>query len=88
MITIQPTSARNGNSEVPVHKLKAKQGYTVRKMEKDKMDTVYLHICARMKFRNKKKFQYDIPAYISSTVLKLFSWSTTICNLTHSLYHQ
>jgi hypothetical protein len=30
------TGARNENLEVPVYFLKAKQGYTVRKMEKDK----------------------------------------------------
>jgi hypothetical protein len=29
------SSARNGNLEVPVSFLKPKQGYTVRKMEKD-----------------------------------------------------
>jgi hypothetical protein len=29
------TSARNGNLEVPVYFLKAKQGYIVRKIEKD-----------------------------------------------------
>jgi hypothetical protein len=29
-------SARNGNVEVPIYFLKAKQGYTVRKMETDK----------------------------------------------------
>jgi hypothetical protein len=29
-------SAGNGNLEVPVYSLKAKQGYTVRKMETDK----------------------------------------------------
>jgi hypothetical protein len=29
-------SVRNGNVEVPVYFLKAKQGYTVRKMEQDK----------------------------------------------------
>jgi hypothetical protein len=30
-------SARNGNVEVPVYFLKAKQGYTVRKIEKGKL---------------------------------------------------
>jgi hypothetical protein len=30
------SSAQNGNLEVPVYFLKVKQGYTVRKMEKDK----------------------------------------------------
>jgi hypothetical protein len=29
--------ARNGHLEVPVYFLKSKQGYTVRKMEKDKL---------------------------------------------------
>jgi hypothetical protein len=30
------TSARNGNLKVPIYFLKARQGYIVRKMEKDK----------------------------------------------------
>jgi hypothetical protein len=49
-----PYSARNGNLEVPVYFLKAKQGYTVRKMDIDG---------AGMKFRNKKKFRYGIPVH-------------------------
>jgi hypothetical protein len=46
---------------VLIYFLKAKQGYTVRKMEKDKW-VLYILISAGMKFRNKKKFQYDITA--------------------------
>jgi hypothetical protein len=33
---LAPCNARNGNLEVPVYFLKAKQGYTLRKTEKDK----------------------------------------------------
>jgi hypothetical protein len=40
----------------------AKQGYTVREMEKDKQ-VYYILISAGMKFRNKKKFRHNIPAY-------------------------
>jgi hypothetical protein len=35
-VSLTTNSARNGNVEVPVHLLKAKQRYTVRKVEKDK----------------------------------------------------
>jgi hypothetical protein len=55
-------SARNGNVEFPVHFLKAKQGYTVRKKAEDKW-TLYILISAGMKFRNKHKFRYGIPAH-------------------------
>jgi hypothetical protein len=55
-------SARNGNVEVPVYFLKVKQGHNVRIMENDKQ-TQYISISAGMKFRNKKKFRYSMPAY-------------------------
>jgi hypothetical protein len=50
-----------------VYFLKAKQGYTVRKMKKK----IYIYIrpyrpmliSSGTKFRNKKKFQYGMPAY-------------------------
>jgi hypothetical protein len=46
------TRARNGNLEVPLYLLKAKQGYTVRKrMEKVKC-IQYILITVGMKFRN------------------------------------
>jgi hypothetical protein len=56
-----PYSARNGNVEEQVRFLKAKRLYTVRKMEKINGYTeVCILINASMKFRNKKKYQYDI----------------------------
>jgi hypothetical protein len=50
---------------VPVYFLKAKQGYTVREMEKDIYVRPYssMLISSGTKFRNKKKFQYGMPAY-------------------------
>jgi hypothetical protein len=42
--------------------LKAKQGYTIRKMEKDKTDVVYIGKCW-YETQEPKKFQNDIPAY-------------------------
>jgi hypothetical protein len=43
--------------------LKGKQGYTVRKMEKN--ISGYILVSAGIKFGNKKKFRYSIPAYTS-----------------------
>jgi hypothetical protein len=52
------TQCLKWKSEVAVYFLKAKHEYTVKKMKKkDK------RISAGMKFRNKYKFWYDIPAY-------------------------
>jgi predicted glycosyltransferase involved in capsule biosynthesis len=51
------SSARNGNSEVPVYFLNAKLGYIVRKIEKHK-GVQYIFITAIMKFMNKKNFWY------------------------------
>jgi hypothetical protein len=48
--------------EVPVYFLKAKQGYTVRKMETDKW-TYCIMISEHIKFSNKKKFWYGMTAY-------------------------
>jgi hypothetical protein len=45
-----------------IYFLKAKQRYTVRKMEKDKW-MYYILISAGMKFKNTKKFQCGIQAY-------------------------
>jgi hypothetical protein len=47
---------------MPVDFLKAKQGYTARKTDKDKWIGLY-YISADMKFRNKNKFRYGIPAF-------------------------
>jgi hypothetical protein len=55
------SSTQNGNLEVPVFFLKAKQGYNIRKIGKYKW-IQYILISAGMKFRNKKKFQH-IPAH-------------------------
>jgi hypothetical protein len=65
------TSARNVNSELPVYYLKAKQGYTVRKTEKDKW---ICYISAGMKFRN-KTFRYSIPAY--TCPFRALCWADT-----------
>jgi hypothetical protein len=48
-LSIVLVRARNGNLEVPVHFLKAKQGRTVRKMEEDEW-IEYMLISAGMKF--------------------------------------
>jgi hypothetical protein len=56
------TSARNGVSEVPLCFLKAKQGYTVRKMEADKW-IWYTLVSTGMNFRSKNKFRYGIPVF-------------------------
>jgi hypothetical protein len=56
------TSARNGNLEVRDIFLKAKQGYTVRKMETDKL-TYCIMISEHIQFSNKKKFWYGMTAY-------------------------
>jgi hypothetical protein len=56
------SSARNGNLKVPLDCLRAKQGYIVRKIEKDKW-LYYILVSAGMKFRNKKKFRYGIPVH-------------------------
>jgi hypothetical protein len=37
---------------------------------------------------NARPFNYDYFDHPHAGVLKLFSWGTIICNLTHSLYHQ
>jgi hypothetical protein len=49
---------------VLVYFSKAKQGHTIKKVEKGKW-IWYIVISAGMKFRNKKEFQYGILAYIS-----------------------
>jgi hypothetical protein len=58
---------QNGNLEVPVYLLKAKQGYAVTKMEKDKGICVYIGlyivISASMKCCNKRKFQCGKPEH-------------------------
>jgi hypothetical protein len=56
-------SARKCNLEVPVYFLKAKQEYTVRKMKKKINGSSHIPISAGIKFRNKKKFWYGIPAH-------------------------
>jgi hypothetical protein len=56
-------SARNGNLEVPVYVIKAKQGYTVRKMEENINGYSFILRSAGMKFRKKMKFRYGMPAY-------------------------
>jgi hypothetical protein len=43
--------------------MKAKQGNTVRTRKRRDKWTEYLLISAGMKFRNKNKFWYGIPAY-------------------------
>jgi hypothetical protein len=58
----QRTSARNGNLEVPVHFLKAKQGHTVRKTEKDKW--ISYSICWQVIIINSR---YSWPEHRSST---------------------
>jgi hypothetical protein len=58
------SAPRNGDLEVPVYFLKVKQGY-VRKIEKYKL-IHYILVNAGMKFGNKKKFRYGIPAYASA----------------------
>jgi hypothetical protein len=58
-------SAENVNLEVLVYFLKAKQGYSVRGIERDKWID-YILVSAGMKFRKKKKFRYGIPAYTLS----------------------
>jgi hypothetical protein len=45
-----------------VYVLKAKQGYTVRKIEKYEWIWCLL-VSAGMKFSNRKNFRYGIPAY-------------------------
>jgi hypothetical protein len=53
------------NIYVPEYFLKAKQGYSVRGIERDKWID-YILVSAGMKFRNKKKFRYGIPSYTVS----------------------
>jgi hypothetical protein len=53
------TSCRCSKWKIRSASIISKQGYSVRKAEKDK-----LHISAGMKLRNKQKFWYGIPAYI------------------------
>jgi hypothetical protein len=65
------SSAQNGNLEVPVCFLKVKQGYTIRKMEEDKW-IYYVFISAGMKFSNKKKFLYGIPAHFKDLLCQYF----------------
>jgi hypothetical protein len=52
-IEVAKSSARNGNLEVAVYFLKAKQGYTVRKVEKGKW-IQYIMISAGLKLRDKR----------------------------------
>jgi hypothetical protein len=56
MYVMYIVSARSGNLEVLVY-LKARQGYTIRKM-----DIVYIDKCW-YEIQEKKKFWYGIPAY-------------------------
>jgi hypothetical protein len=53
---------QQGNLVASMYFFKAKQKYTIRKMKKDKWLWCILK-SAGMKFRNKKKFGYGIPAY-------------------------
>jgi hypothetical protein len=46
---------------VPVYFLKAKQGYTIRKMEKD-MDILYIYKC-RYEIQEQKEVWYGILVY-------------------------
>jgi hypothetical protein len=48
LLIILPTSVRNGHLEVPVYFLKSKQGYTVRKIEKHKLNIYYTLLSAGM----------------------------------------
>jgi hypothetical protein len=56
-------NARYGNLELPLYFLKAKQGYTARKKIKtiDGYSSLYSDNSS-MKFSNKNKFRYGIPA--------------------------
>jgi hypothetical protein len=47
---------------VPIYFIQVTQGYTVRKIDKEKWIS-YILVSAGMKFRNKKKFRYGIPAH-------------------------
>jgi hypothetical protein len=62
MLYILPVRIININSDMPVCFVKAKQEYTVRKMGKDKRIQSIL-ISTGMKFSNRKKFRFGIPAY-------------------------
>jgi hypothetical protein len=46
----------------------------------------HIVICQSVLFRNADGVLLLKPS--SSVVLKVFSWRATICNLTHSMYHQ
>jgi uncharacterized membrane-anchored protein YitT (DUF2179 family) len=60
------SSARNGNLEVPVYVLKAKQGYTVRKMEKYIWMVVYIDKC-----RYEIQEQKEVPVWYTGPFREL-----------------
>jgi hypothetical protein len=85
------TSARNGNVEVPVYFLKAKQGYTVRKLKKKGKWIWYIMISAGMKFRNKNKSQYGIPTctgpFRAPILIRFFCTKLSLQYMAYTVYH-